>query len=144
MAVRNTDYPDIVNALVPVLAQVPGISVVLPYEPTALHDLPAVYLLLDTIQRQRQNFVINKTYVIMTRLCLPWQDNEMAEHELIPLVDAVADAIDLSPQLGGALTSGTAVCTSGLAGFVSIGGTLYRSLDYSVTVTCKSVLPHER
>jgi hypothetical protein len=118
----------------------PAIPVLLRYEPTAIHQTPTLYSLLDTVNRQRQGQIRAATYRVLNRLVFRWQDNEQAEEELIPYVDAIANAIDSDAHLSGALDSGLATVNDMEAVFVSIGGVIYRALDIYVDVLEKTAI----
>lgn len=118
---------------------VSGLQQVLDYEPASLQRLPAVYLLLDSFRQVGELPVYE--YRVLCRLCIRWQDNEKAEWELIPFVNSIPAAIDADPQLGGAITRGVAQVAQdapAIAGFVRIGGTMYRSLDVFVDIVDKA------
>jgi hypothetical protein len=72
------------------------------------------------------------------RLIFRWQDNERAEQELIPYVDSLPAAIHADRYLGGVLHSGEASIESVEGVFVTIGGVLYRALDFHATVLEKT------
>ena len=112
------------------LQTVNGLVQVLDYEPSAFHAVPAVYLFLDSFRQVGELPVY--IYRVVARLCIAWQENERAEHELIPFVNSIPAAIHADPYLGGRLTNGRANVdpdAPAIAGFVRIGGTMYRSLD---------------
>lgn len=132
-------YDNVLAGLHAVFADVsPAIPVILRYEPTAIHQTPTLYSLLDTAPRERQGQILATRYRVLNRLVFRWQDNEQAEEEMIPYVDALPGAIDSNPQLGGAITSGIATANDIEAVFVSIGGTVYRALDVYADVLVKS------
>ena len=126
-------YETILAGLHRTLATVtPPIAVLLDYEPTAIHTTPTLYSLLDTVTRERAGQVVAVRYRILNRLVFRWQDNEQAERELIPYVNAVAMVLDTDPHMDGAMASGMASINQIDAVFVSIGGTVYRTLDIYV------------
>jgi hypothetical protein len=134
-------YRDVLTGLHTVFEGVsPPIPVLLRYEPTAIHQTPTLYSLLDTVNRQRQGQIRAATYRVLNRLVFRWQDNEQAEEELIPYVDAIANAIDSDAHLSGALDSGLATVNDMEAVFVSIGGVIYRALDIYVDVLEKTAI----
>jgi len=110
---------------------------ILDYAPTAVHDTPLVYSLLDNVQRRTSAQIVTKQYRILHRLVVRWQDNEQAEQEIIPFVDSVPEAVADDPQLGGRLTSGYAEIKECDAGWVTIAGVEYRMLDFYATVVEK-------
>ena len=133
-------YSAAIAGLKNALDDVSGLANVLDYEPPSFHVLPAVYLLLDSFQRTNAGQVTVMRYRVLCRLCVLWQDNARAELELVPFVNSIPAAIDADPTLGGALTRGfarVAEDANAIAGFVRIGGTMYRSLDVYVDITDK-------
>jgi hypothetical protein len=132
-------YRDVLTGLHTVFEGVsPPIPVLLRYEPTAIHQTPTLYSLLDSVDRQRQGQINATRYRVLNRLVVRWQDNEHAEEELIPYVDALAAAIDSDAHLGGAISSGIATVNNMEAVFVSIGGVIYRALDIYADVLYKT------
>lgn len=133
-------YVDAIAGLKGAVETVDGLNLVLDYEPTSFQRLPAVYLLLDSFSRSQAGQVTVMRYRVLCRLCVRWQDNEKAEWELIPFVNSIPAAIDQDPTLGGAITRGFASVAedaNAIAGFVRIGGTMYRSLDVYVDIVDK-------
>ena len=112
-----------------------SVNYVLDYEPTAIHDAPMLYLLLDGFERDTTVQPVRYTYRVLATLVIRWQDNEQAEKELLTLVNEVADALDADIGLGGALGGGVALVTGGDAGYATISGTIYRVVEYVVEVT---------
>jgi hypothetical protein len=133
-------YQAAIAGLKDAVETVDGLNLVLDYEPPSLTRLPAVYRLLDSFNRTQAGQVTVMRYRVLCRLCVRWQDNEKAEWELIPFVNSIPAAIDADPQLGGAITRGYASVAEDAnanAGFVRIGGTMYRSLDVYVDIVDK-------
>ena len=116
----------------------PKIAVTLPYEPTALHDFPTLYTLFNTADRNANGPVTTMNYSVVARLCFRWQDNEQAELETEPFINALPAAIDANAGLSGVLTSGIARVTNVLGVFVSIGGVVYRAIDFTIEVIEKA------
>ena len=134
-------YSAAIAGLATAVRGVPGLHSVLDYEPIAFHEVPAVYLLLDSFSRTQAGQVTVMRYRVLCRVCIAWQDNEGAERELIPFVNSIPAAIDADPTLGGAITRGAAQVAedaNAIAGFVRIGGTMYRSLDIYVDIIDKA------
>ena len=128
-------YPATIAGLKERLESVDGLNLVLDYEPTSLQRLPAVYILLDSFRQVGELPVY--IYRILVRLLVRWQDNEKAEWELMPFVNSIPAAIHADPTLGGLLVGGRANVdpdAPAIAGFVRIGGTMYRSLDVYLMV----------
>jgi len=78
------------------------------------------------------------TYRILHRVAIRWQDNEQAELEAIPLVDAIPAAVEADPQLGGRIITGWAEVDECQPGWATIAGAEYRLLDFYSTVIEKS------
>jgi hypothetical protein len=110
---------------------------VLDYAPTAIHDVPMIYTLLENVEYSESGQVKTQRYRIQHRLLVRWQDNEQAEIEAQPYVDSIPAAVRADPHLGGRLTSGYAQITECQAGWVTIAGVEYRSLDFISTVVEK-------
>lgn len=132
-------YVAVIAGLKTRLATVPGLAQydaagnlvnILDYEPTALHTTPTVYCILDSFE---ESPLASMTYRIRARLCIKWQDNEFAEHEMMPFVNSISKVIHTDPWLAGAMHRGGSV-PSGEALYVTIGGVLYRCLDTFVSV----------
>jgi hypothetical protein len=115
-----------------------ALQVVLDYEPQALHVVPAAYVVLDHYERTMRSQVVSMKYWDRVRVCVAWEDNEQAEHQLVPFVNGVPALIDQDPYLLGAVESGFAYVESALAGYYSIGGTVYRTLDVMVVTKDKA------
>lgn len=130
-------YATVLAGLTTRLETVSGIVAVLEYAPTAVHDTPLIYSLLDNVEYSESGQVKTQRYRIQHRLLVRWQDNEQAEIEAQPYVDSIPAAVRADPHLGGALTSGYAQITECQAGWVTIAGVEYRSLDFISTVVEK-------
>ena len=122
-------YATVIAGLHTRYATVGGIKAVLDYEPKTISNPPVLYSLLDSVTRTQEGQVTVMRYRILSRLCIRWQDNERAEEELQPFVNALPSAVDLDPKLGGAIPSGIARVTDIQAVFVTINGVFYRCLD---------------
>lgn len=112
------------------LKTVPGLKAVLDYAPTSIQIAPLVYSILDSADFIQSGQVQAVRYRVMHRLCVRWQDNERAEQEITPLVDAIPAAIKADPYLGGALKSGGAAMVRIETAWVTIAGTEYRAVDF--------------
>ena len=140
-------YGAVIRGLVEVLEGVPGVSLVLDHEPSAISvDAgPVGYLLFDKGSQRVQGGVKVANYRILFRLCFAWQDSETAEQTLIPYVDSVPNALLANVQLNGTIPSG--ICApdeteDAIQGvFVTIGGVQYRALDYYIKAVVKSPRP---
>ena len=131
-------YATILAGLHTRLATVAGLNAVLDYVPTSVQDPPIIYSLLQRVKIAYAAQVRTATYRILHRVVIRWQDNEQAELEASPFVDAIPAAVHADPHLGGALTSGYAEISECESGFAEIGEATYRVLDFYSTVVEKS------
>ncbi len=127
-------YTSVIEGLHERFATVIGLKVLLVGEPTSVQDSPLLYSLVERVEREAQatkpgHTLMRVTYRTLHRLCLKWQDNPTAEAELLALADAIPAAIEADPKLGGRIT-GDAHLSGAEAGWVTIGGTTYRVLDF--------------
>ena len=74
----------------------------------------------------------------VARIYFLWQEFSEAELQLDPFVNAIGAAIDEDPQLGGKLTRGYARVTDAKAGWVAVGGVVYRILDTFIEAVDKA------
>lgn len=130
-------YRDVLDGLNERFETVATIEMVLDYEPTSVGVTPLMYSLLDTVAYSEQGQVHVTRYRILHRLCLLWQENEYAEQDLVPFVNSVPSAVEADPQLGGRIGRGIATIGEAIATFVTIGGTVYRCLDFYSDVVVK-------
>ena len=121
-----------------------AIAAILAYEPTAVQEYPLLYSLLDSFEVKEVRVDPGTAAMVTTivwrtahRLCLRWQDSEECEKELRAFADSILTAVNPYPFLGGALTSGNARITEGDTGWVTIGTTECRYLDFYSMVTEK-------
>jgi hypothetical protein len=100
-------------------------------EPTAIHQVPALYSVLESFDRSYDGELVRVRYRTLHRLCIRWQDNLAAEEELAELVNAIPAMVEADPRLGKRLKArGDSKIVAGDAGWTTIGGTEYRSLDF--------------
>jgi len=116
-----------------------GLRGVMLGEPSGNMDLPCLYTAYQSFDRPLRNSpparnITGMSHQFACRLVIQWQDNAQAEMQLLTFLDAIPDAIDADPRLGGRLYGGVAWCASGITGFVRIGDVLYRIVDYAITV----------
>lgn len=130
-------YADIVAGVVARLQTIEALISVLDYEPTAIHEAPAAYVLFDesTVTGAGQRSV--RRYRLLVRCVVAWVDNDAAEREIARLVDDVIRVIDEDPQFGGAIPDGMARVVDQQGVFVRIGNTTYRALDSFVEAVLK-------
>lgn len=127
------------EGLAEIYASLAGVQNIILGEPTAAHELPAIYTAYMGFDRPLRNSppannLTGMRHTFMSRLLIAWQDQSEAEAQLLALLDTIPDAIDADPHLGGRLTKGMAWCATGVTGFVAIAGTTYRIVDYTITV----------
>lgn len=125
--------------LLAAFSTIDGLTNVLLGEPTTIQETPALYLALNTVEVTLRNMAPARnlggtTYRFTARLVVQWVDNAQAEQQLIAFADAIPDAIAADPRLGGRLPSGIAQALSGAAGYLTISGTVYRVLDFDLSV----------
>jgi hypothetical protein len=111
---------------------VPALNI-LDHEPTAVQVSPCLYSEIDSQDRVTRVTEVMVTYRTLHRLCIRWQHNAAAEAELRALVDAIPQAIDAAPKLGGVARN--AQISAGDGGWIEIGGTEYRTFDFYSDVT---------
>lgn len=112
------------------IGTVTALKAVLDYEPTSVQTSPMVYSLLDGFDRQVAGLTTRTTYRTLHRLCIRWQDPAPSEEQVRTLVDAIAEAVEADPKLGGRLRPGDAQITRGDAGWAQIGGATCRIVDF--------------
>lgn len=134
-------YPDIVAGLVEVVEGVSGVKLALDYEPTSIGDAPMAYVLLDGAERVTKSGGNSYRYSILCRVVFNWIDNEQAEREVMQFVNPVTTAVEQNASLNGYLTSGNVSMSRVQAVFVVVNSTLYRALDFYLSVLDKTELP---
>lgn len=124
---------------------VPGLATnnVILGEPTAAQTLPLLYTSLARFERAMEGSppgdnLTSMRYFFDHRLLVRWQDNANAEAELLSFVNTIPYSITSDPTLGGRISRGHARITEGVAGFVTIAGTLFRVLDFSSDILEKA------
>lgn len=127
------------DALQLTLADIDGLHAVVLGEPTATHDLPCLYVAYQGFTRPLRNTpparnLTGMIHSFVLRLVIRWQDREIAEAQLLALLDAIPDAIDDDPRFGNTITKGLGYIDAGTTGYQEIGGTTYRIVDYTLTV----------
>lgn len=116
-----------------VLFEQVGIANVISGEPTSLQLLPAIYTVIDGLERTYPGGnVVEIRYRFLHRYCVAWQDNAQAELDLARYAGAIPAILDANRTLQGACKD---VQIEGAeAQFVTIDGTEYRCLDFYSTV----------
>lgn len=114
-----------------------GIKGIFDYEPAAIEATPIIYSLLDESHRTQQQALTTRRYRFMHRLVVQWVDNPTAEQTILEYTDRIPAAVEVDPQLDGAITSGIAAIVDQITGFVVINKVIYRVLDSYSDVTVK-------
>lgn len=114
-----------------------GLKAILDYEPTAITDTPVMYSLLDEVTPTRQGSLDVPRYRFLHRICFAWLDNRGAEQQLLFYADAVYQALEEDPYLGGLITLGRAKISDQSTGFILVGSALFRVLDSYSDVLAK-------
>jgi hypothetical protein len=123
-------YANAVEGLNAAIATVTDVKAVLDHEPTSVQTSPLVYSILDGVDRQVTGLTVRVTYRTLHRLCIRWQDSEASEAVVQALVDAIPEAVEADPKLGGRLRPGDAQISRGDAGWAQIGNTTCRIIDF--------------
>lgn len=127
------DYDRIVRGFGIRFATVSGLAVVLDYEPTTVQESPLIYSVLDGFTSEVKGTTEATTWRTLHRLCIRWQDPQPSEQALREMAVAIKRAVAQDPRLGGMLVSahgrGVAHITDADAGWITIDGILYRTLD---------------
>ncbi len=116
-----------------------GIKNIVRGEPTAIHEAPAIFTAYAGFTRPLRNSpparnLEGTSHSFTSRLVILWTDPDGAEAQLLDLVTAIPDALDADPHLNGRLSKGAASCQAGTTGYLTIANTLYRIVDYTITV----------
>ena len=123
-------YELVTEGLHACFATVTAVKVLLDHEPTAVHATPLIYSLQAGFERSVDGTVTRTVYRTRHRLLIAWQDSESAEEMLRALTDAIPQAVEADPKLGGKVRPGDAQIVSGDPGWVTVGGAEYRALDF--------------
>ena len=116
-----------------------GLRSILLGSPTGDLDLPGLYTAYGQFDRPLRNAppasnLTGMGHVFISRLVIRFVDYAQSEMELITLLDAIPDAIDRDPRLGGRLAGGMAYCGDAQTGWAEIGGVTYRIVDYTIRI----------
>ena len=130
-------YQTVIEGLHERFETVTALRAVLDYAPTAIHDAPLLYSILDSMTVNYEQPVTAWKYRILHSVVLRWQDFEQSELEALPLVNSIPQAVRADPHLGGRLASGMALISECQSGFREIGEGVYRVLDFYSTVVEK-------
>lgn len=134
-------YTACIAALKTTLATVSGVTKVVNGYPTSMQAWPLVYLHADRGERgMAHGQVTSNAYSVTATLCLPFQDNAIAEESIAPFINSIPAAIDASQALDGACN--VAYVASWLADVRDMGGTgdtavRCRVIDFTVFIRDK-------
>jgi hypothetical protein len=140
MADLDAEYEAITLGIHERFATVPEIKVILDYEPTTAQDSPLIFSMLDGFEADTVGTVTTTTWRTSHMLCIRWQDAAEAERMLRRLAVSLQRVIRQQPRLHGRVR-GVADIVSGDAGFTTIGGEEYRSLELISEVLTKTQYP---
>lgn len=126
-------YATVLAALHERLAEVPGIGALIVGEPLTAQVSPLMYSMLRSFTRESQGTIVKIIYRTRHRLCVRYENPPEAEEVLIGFVNTIPAAI-CAPHKWGRIPGGDMTITVGEAGFVTIGGIEYRSLDFTSEV----------
>jgi len=138
-SVHVPTYPAIRDAQHRYLRTVPGVRLVLGFEPKAVNTWPMIYTLLDAVPVSATGQVQARRYTCIHRLCGPWAGEERAEEILTALVDPILDALGraAASRLDDLIPSGILELGDVRAGFLTIGGAWQRVIDVTTTALVK-------
>lgn len=140
LADLDAEYEAITLGLHERFATVPELRVILDFEPTTAQDSPLLFSLLDGFEADTVGTVTSTIWRTSHMLCIRWQEPEEAERMLRRLAVSLQRVIRQQPRLQGRVR-GVADIVSGDAGFTTIGGEEYRSLELISEVLVKSQYP---
>ncbi len=126
-------YATILAAIHERLETVGGIEAILVGEPATVQVSSLIYSMLRSFTRESQGTTVKITYRTRHRLCIRYENPPKAEEALIGFVNTIPAAI-CAPRKWGRIPGGDMTITLGEAGFVTIGGIEYRSLDFTSEV----------
>jgi hypothetical protein len=142
-----------IDGLEELLQTVDGITTVIVGEPSEIPTdddgvqlLPLAYILFDSARPIVTSGVRGADYDLMVRVLIRWKDNEDAERDLAPVVDAIREAFDVratgghaKATLGGRVNTArvTAIASGEQAGFHTIAEEPYRSATFTIAVMSK-------
>lgn len=121
------------------LKAINGIKAVVLGEPTSYQDAPLISVAYQELDRFLHNHpparnLTGDTHTFAVRLVIRWTDNTAAEEEVLRFVESIPNALDANPQLDSTITSGLATISSALTGFLVVGSTTYRIVEFTCQV----------
>jgi hypothetical protein len=145
---------DAIDGLEELLQSVDELETVLVGEPSEIPTdeisgeqlLPLAYILFDGARPIVTSGPRGADYDLMVRVLIRWKDNEDAERDLAPVVDAIREAFDVratgghaKATLGGRVNTArvTAIASGEQAGFHTIAEEPYRSATFTIAVMSK-------
>lgn len=125
-------------ALVARAQTVPGLKV-LDHAPSSVQVGKLAYIQVESWTRAIAGDVATWQYRILIRACVPWQNNQGAEEQIVELIEQLTEAVDADPHLGGAV-SAMASTREGSASWHEIAQAEYRTAD--IIVSAKDETPY--
>lgn len=135
----SVTYDDVLAGLHARFATVEGLDAehILDYAPDAIEPI-TLFSMFESWSGEEKTQVAHDTYRTRHYLCFQWQDNEQAEVELRPYIQLIPASVRADPHLNHLIDSGWAKITEVVADFITIGGILYRTLEFVSEVLVKS------
>lgn len=134
----DSNYPLIIAGLVARLQTLVPASLknVLDYEPNQVGATPMVYLRLERLQSiEPANQELATLYVVRMRLVVEYGQNQKAEQTVASLIPTLMTALGTDLTAGDAIVDGEVLITDATAGYVTIGGTFCRAVDFTLQIT---------
>lgn len=134
----EVSYTACIASLKTTLGAVSGVRKVLNGRPTAAQNWPLVYLWADRGERAAPmgSQVTVNTYYVTATLCVPFQDNYVAEDGIGAYLNSIPAAIDANPTLTSACNVAYVVDWRG--DVREIGEVQCRVVDFTVLIRDKS------
>jgi hypothetical protein len=112
---------------------------VLSAEPLTLHNAPAAIVSLSGGTLNSAGQVKSRTWRFAVRVCVAFQDNVIAEDQLVPYADSVTDAVLDDLTLGGRanVVPSIEIGSEGPDGYYQIGEVTFRSVVFRFDVRDK-------
>jgi hypothetical protein len=126
------------EGLITQLTTIAGLRV-LRAEPLTLHTVPAAIVSPDTGTYALSGQVKNAEHVFAVRVCVAFQDNVIADDQLVPYIDSVPAALRADMTLGGAANVLPEITWSSVGedGLFRLGEVTFRSVVFRVRVKDK-------
>jgi hypothetical protein len=129
-------YAGAIAGIKTAIAGVTGIKKVINGLPTSPQNLPLCYLEASSGERSQAGQLTANKYRVIATVCVPWQDNTLAEDQIAPFINTVPAAIDANPALSGAVN--LAKVTEWRTDVRAIAETQCRVIDFTIEVLDKA------